>query len=66
MKAQIGTLETGKHVIYTQVEDDSIIVSRFVVGKKKQDKSGRPVVAIKRPLGKRAFTYVSTDTLVEV
>jgi hypothetical protein len=66
MKVQIGTLDAGQRILYTEVDDDSITVSRLVVGKKKQDKSGRPVVEMKRPLGKRAFSYVSTDTLVEV
>ena len=66
MKVQIGNLNTGQRILYTEIEDDAITISRLVVGKKKQDKSGRPVVEIKRPLGKRAYTYVSTDTLVEV
>jgi hypothetical protein len=66
MKVQVGSLNSGRWIVHTEINDDSITLSRLVVGKKKQDKSGRPVVEVKRPRGKRAYTYLSSDTLVEV
>lgn len=66
MKAQIGSLNSGQKIVHTEFSEDSLTVSRLIVGKKKQDKSGRPVVEVKRPKGKRAYTYLSADTLVEV
>lgn len=66
MKVQVGSLNSGQRIIHTEIDEDCLTVSRLVVGKKKQDKSGRPVVQVKRPLGKRTFMYLSADTLVEV
>jgi len=66
MIAQIGSLNAGRKILYTEIDGDTLTVSRLVVGRQKQDQSGRPVVELKKPMGKRTFKYVSADTIVGV
>ena len=66
MKVQVGTLSPGSRVTVTFKEDDYVTVGRYVVGKQVQDKSGHPLIEVRRPHEKSVYDYLEADTVVDV